>query len=171
MSPGTPDSSRSGGSVILSPVDLTKMTATPIDELAPFVDGDMEAVRVRIGDRDVHVIGRTRRDASKWSSIANGDVVLFSGRGAVRRKGTVVHTMKSSALSRAKWPPEEYGDHEVWDHIVLVAIDGEVEIPYARLNEASGDSPKYVPFGFRVMRAEQSARVLSLLEELTRSAH
>ena len=153
--------------VILYPVQRTEWEPQPPLPalLAPYLTpAERARLAADLARGRARLFARQATDRRRWGRVRRGDVVLFTSGGRVFRGGRVLHTDVIPEVAVRLWPPREHGG--VWDHLIVVGRLREMNVPYATLNRISGDSPRYVPFGFRLMAPERAARVLAALARL-----
>ncbi|WP_330303809.1 MULTISPECIES: hypothetical protein [unclassified Streptomyces] len=102
--------------------------------------------------------GATPAHDGKFSDVATGDVVLFTGGNRVRAIGEVGAIFRNREFADLLWPPQADGPswHTVYSLLDLVPAD----IPYAELNAAIGYKPAHNFPGQMVLRGDKASAVL-----------
>jgi hypothetical protein len=157
----------SGGTAAREHYQDTIRTPVPLDLIAQYVEpSDFALLAEMFPERAVPtwgvVPGDNGRNVDRWERVANGDILLFAGQGAVRATGVVRHKLRNRELALRLWSTDE--DGETWEYIYFVDQITECEIPYAAFNAAAGYAAKNVIQGFEVLDDVRSAAILSVLD-------
>lgn len=103
--------------------------------------------------------GATPRHDAKFTDVATGDVVLFTGQNRVRAIGEVGAIFRNRAFADGLWPPKhgEQSWHTVYSLLDVVPAD----IPYPELNASLGYRTGHNFPGQMVIRGAKARNVLA----------
>lgn len=104
---------------------------------------------------------------SKWERIQTGDIVLFTGQGAVFALARVTRKFESAAAADRLWEQKTTANGHLasWRHMYAFTEPVEVDVSYSAIKDAMGGAA--FPYrGFSVVSDNRASLIVSLFEGL-----